>query len=235
MSARKMSNPLALAVLACLSERPMHPYEISNTLRQRGKEQSIKLNYGSLYSVVEALQRHQLIAAVEIRQEGNRPARTTYRITDAGTVELHDWLGELVSTPAKEYPALEAALSLLPILSPDTATELLEQRAERLIARLGESDTMATMAEQMGLPELFRIEDDFGVAMLRAELDFVRQLAQRIRAGSLGGAPMWRRLHELLDSGVRSADIVADPTAYFGEEEARWLGSSGGPPAQDTP
>ena len=55
MTRRRVSNPLALAVLACLTERPMHPYEISTTLRTRGKEQSIKLNYGSLYAVVEAL------------------------------------------------------------------------------------------------------------------------------------------------------------------------------------
>ena len=49
MARRRVSNPLALAVLASLTERPMHPYEISTTLRQRAKEESIKLNYGSLY------------------------------------------------------------------------------------------------------------------------------------------------------------------------------------------
>jgi len=42
---RRVNNPLALAVLGCLAERPMHPYEISTTLRTRGKEKSIKLNY----------------------------------------------------------------------------------------------------------------------------------------------------------------------------------------------
>ena len=52
---RSTSNPLALAVLACLSERPMHPYEMASTMRERGKEQSIKLNYGSLYTVVDSL------------------------------------------------------------------------------------------------------------------------------------------------------------------------------------
>ena len=61
MSRRRVNNPLALAVLGCLGERPMHPYEISSTLRSRGKEKSIKLNYGSLYSVVESLQKHGLI------------------------------------------------------------------------------------------------------------------------------------------------------------------------------
>ena len=57
MAARRtsISNPLALAVLACLHERPMHPYEMASTMRERGKEQSIKLNYGSLYTVVDNL------------------------------------------------------------------------------------------------------------------------------------------------------------------------------------
>ena len=54
------SNPLALAVLACLIERPMHPYEMASTMRERHKDESIKLNYGSLYTVTEALQRHLL-------------------------------------------------------------------------------------------------------------------------------------------------------------------------------
>ena len=34
---RSISNPLALAVLACLHERPMHPYEMAGTLRERAR------------------------------------------------------------------------------------------------------------------------------------------------------------------------------------------------------
>src|SRR5699024_10625982 len=53
MSRRRPNNPLALAVLTMLYEHPMHPYEMSRTLRERGKEASIRLNHGSLYSVVD--------------------------------------------------------------------------------------------------------------------------------------------------------------------------------------
>ena len=52
MGSRNRNNPLALAVLICLSERPMHPYEVATTLRQRQKHESVRLNYGSLYAVV---------------------------------------------------------------------------------------------------------------------------------------------------------------------------------------
>ena len=50
----------------------MHPYEMAGTMRERGKEQSIKLNYGSLYTVVDNLAKHGLIEAVEARREGRR-------------------------------------------------------------------------------------------------------------------------------------------------------------------
>src|SRR5437763_2663795 len=100
---RRVSNPLALAVLGCLSERPMHPYEISTTLRTRGKEQGIKLNYGSLYAVVESLQRHDLIQARETSRDGRRPERTVYEITAAGLEEFEDWLAELLSTPVRDF------------------------------------------------------------------------------------------------------------------------------------
>src|SRR5438067_9744544 len=109
MAKRRISNPLALAVLALLAERPMHPYEMSSTLRERAKEESIKLNYGSLYSVVESLQRHKLIDVHEVVREGRRPERTVYAITEAGRTELVDWLSELLALPVKEYTQFEAA------------------------------------------------------------------------------------------------------------------------------
>ena len=71
MTRRRVSNPLALAVLGTLIERPMHPYEISTTLRERGKETSIKLNYGSLYSVVESLQNFKTTTNPEMIDRSN--------------------------------------------------------------------------------------------------------------------------------------------------------------------
>src|SRR6266576_2298571 len=106
---RAVSNLLALAVLVTLTERPMHPYEMAATMRSQGKERSIKLNYGSLYTVVNNLARHGLIEATGAGREGRRPERTVYQITEAGRKELEDWMAELVAVPVKEYPQFEAA------------------------------------------------------------------------------------------------------------------------------
>ena len=84
-SKRKVSNPLALAVMALLFERSMHPYEMVSTMRERGKHESVRLRYSSLYSVVGALEREGLISSRETVREGRRPERTVYGITDAGS------------------------------------------------------------------------------------------------------------------------------------------------------
>ena len=105
-SKRKASNPLALAVMALLYERPMHPYEMVSVMRERGKHESVRLRYSSLYSVVEALVREGLISPRERRVEGRRPERTVYELTDAGRVEFLA-LRE-PSEPAKEYTQFAA-------------------------------------------------------------------------------------------------------------------------------
>lgn len=218
MARRRVSNPLALAVLSCLTERPMHPYEISTTLRSRGKEHSIKLNFGSLYSVVEALQKHGLITSRETTRAGRRPERTVYEITEAGIAEFEDWLAELISTPVRDFTSLEAGLSLMPGLPPDEVVRLLESRKVALRIEIGGLETADQIAAEIGLPEVFSVEGNLRRTLLRAELDFVTDLAERIRTAKLGGTSAWRRLHELRAAGMSFEQIMADPVGHLGEE-----------------
>src|ERR1700739_413353 len=146
---RPFSNPLALAVLVLLYERPMHPYEMASTLRERRKEDSIKLNYGSLYTVIEQLLREKCIAVREIVKEGRRPEKTVYELTAAGEAELTDWMRELVSSPVKEYPQFEAALSLLPALPPEEVSALLEIRLGLLEKALAKFDEQERICREM--------------------------------------------------------------------------------------
>jgi DNA-binding PadR family transcriptional regulator len=218
MSRRRVSNPLALAVLSCLHEHPMHPYEISTTLRTRGKEQSIKLNYGSLYSVVESLQKHGLITSRETTREGRRPERTVYEITPAGIEEFEDWLSELLATPVRDYHSLEAGLSLMAGLPPDDVVRMLDQRVIALRRELAALAEGGKAGEEIGLPEIFWVESAFRAAMLEAELAFVTELVARIRSGEFGGTAVWRKLHELRAGGMSFEQIMADPVGHLGEE-----------------
>jgi DNA-binding PadR family transcriptional regulator len=199
MGKRKVSNPLALAVLSLLAEKPMHPYEISSTLRERVKEQSIRLNYGSLYSVVETLVRHGLIEVQETVREGRRPERTVYSITDVGRTEMVDWLAELLSMPVKEYLQFEAALSLIAVFSPDDVVRLLEIRLTRLDGEIAAGDGFLAVAAEQKMPYLWLVEADYVHVLRKAERDFVAGLVEKIKKAEFPEVVAWRRAHEVAD------------------------------------
>ncbi|MGZ4730071.1 MAG: PadR family transcriptional regulator [Acidimicrobiales bacterium] len=196
MTKRKVSNPLALAVMACLAEKPMHPYEMATTLRDRAKDESIKLNYGSLSNVVESLQRHGLIEPRETVKDGRRPERTIYGLTEAGNHEFVDWLTELVSTPVKEYTQFEAGLSLIAGLSPDDAVVALELRCRHLEHEIAHMESIRQLASSQELPRLFWIEAEYRTSQQEAELEWTRKLAAEISAGTLEGLELWREYHQ---------------------------------------
>lgn len=194
-SPRKISNPLALAVLVLLLEKAMHPYEMATTLKQRGKEQSIKLRYGSLYTVIGQLEREGFIEAAGTERDGGRPERTTYRLTDAGEVEMSSWLRSLVAEPVKEYLQFEAALSLLPALPPKDVPLLLAERLGRLEERERRMQAEIEGAAAINLPALFLIESEYALALVRAERVYVKGLIRGIETGELDGVEQWKRWH----------------------------------------
>jgi DNA-binding PadR family transcriptional regulator len=202
-SKRKVSNPLALAVMALLYERPMHPYEMVSVMRERGKHESVRLRYSSLYSVVEALEREGLISPRETVREGRRPERTVYELTGEGSVEFLGWLRELLSEPAKEYTQFAAGLTFLPALPPEEAAELLDERVRRLEKEIEEMRSLLDGVMEQGLPRLFLIESEHELILREAELRWVREFVREISEGTLGGMAEWEGFH---------ADRCADDT-----------------------
>jgi DNA-binding PadR family transcriptional regulator len=192
---RKVGNLLALAILTLLGERPMHPYEMATNLRERGKADSIKINWGSLYTVVSNLEKHGFIVATHTAREGRRPERTVYRITSEGREELSDWLRELIGTPEKEYPRFAAALSEVGALHPDEVMDLLRRRLVALDTEIAAQ--RASLAEwSKVLPRLFLIESEYELALREAEGAWVRSLLDEITTGTLPGLASWRSYYE---------------------------------------
>ena len=195
---RLFSNPLALAILVLLYERPMHPYEMATTMRERRKESSIKLNYGSLYTVIEQLLRERFIVVREVLKEGKRPEKTVYELTRSGETELIDWMRELVSSPVKEYPMFEAAISLLPVLPPDEVIGLLEIRIGLLQKTIEEFDEQDRICREMKLPRLFSLESEYSKAVTLAEFKFCKDLLGDLRRDAGGMRSGWTKMRNQL-------------------------------------
>jgi DNA-binding PadR family transcriptional regulator len=195
MAKRRRSNPLALAVLVLLFEQPMHPYQVATTLRKRRKEDSIKIRFGSLYTVIDLLQADGLIVPRETIREGRRPERTVYELSPDGEAEMRDWLGELIAEPIKEYTRLEAGLCLLAALQPCEAIDLLKRRAQRLEGDFRQLRAEVDRALGMGMPPLFLIEHEYRLSRIDAERQFVLSLLRRIDEEGWARSPAWNRLH----------------------------------------
>jgi len=190
---RKVSNLLALAVLAAVAQRPMYPYEIASVIRAQGKDDDMAVKWGSLYTVVRNLAKHGFIEVVDSHREGARPERTVYQLTDAGMVELRDWTRELVATPQPEHPRFKAGLSVLSVLPPDEAVAALRERLAGLEQAI--SAQRAALARHADVPRLFLVEDEYELTVREAEVAWVRRLLAELTDETFPDLAVWRKWH----------------------------------------
>jgi DNA-binding PadR family transcriptional regulator len=156
---RKVANLMGLAVLATVVQRPMHRYEMASVMRARGKDRDMDIKWGSLYTVVQNLERNGYLETIGVTRQGARPERTVYQITEAGRAELIAWTRELIAEPASD------------------------------------------------VPRLFLIEDEYRIAMTRAEADWVRSLLDELTAGTFPHLDAWRSFHETGQMPPEFADL----------------------------
>jgi DNA-binding PadR family transcriptional regulator len=201
---RKVGNLLALMILANLVEKPAHPYELANLLRERGKDHDIKIKWGSLYTVVQNLEKHGFVEAAGSTRQGRRPERTVYAITEAGLAELKDWVRELISEPEREPTRFQAGLSVVAVIGPDETMTLLAQRLEALTKQVDAQRTALDQYRQW-LPRLFLIEAEYDLAIRAAEAEWVRGVLDDLRSGAFPDVESWRRFYQ---TGVLPPEIA---------------------------
>jgi DNA-binding PadR family transcriptional regulator len=185
-------SPIALAVLAMLYEAPMHPYRMQRLIKERGKDEVINVaQRAGLYQTIQRLEREGLISAQRTIRDDKRPERTVYEITESGRAIALEWMRQILSTPAAEYPEFPAAISFLPLLSPDDALRQFELRAKAIEAELGRIDEGLKQAAHV--PRLFLLESEYLRAVQVTELAWVNAVVEDLRAGRLTWSEAWLR------------------------------------------
>lgn len=188
---RKVSNPLALAVLSYLSRGPMHPYDLVRTMRENADGRSVKFTPASVYMVIRQLAKAGFVAEHETLRTGMRPERTTYALTEAGREEWRRWLRELIAQPRHEYPQFVVALSLVAALPPGEVVDLLRERSHRVAQVRAQTQAMIDEAAARGLVPLFLVDEEYRVVLLDAETEFLQKLIKRISDPKDGWAGPW--------------------------------------------
>lgn len=219
MTSETLRAPVTFVVLALLHEAPMHPYRMGQLIRERGKDRVVNVaRRNSVQQAVNRLARDGLIQPQSARREGHYPARVVYSITDAGRELLFRWLEEMLARPADEYPRFPAALAFLAMIGPGEAAELLERRRRALIAR--REELIRSLENPARLARVLLIEDEYDLAMTRAELAWLDMIAAQLRDGTLS----WDTRALIAHEGRESP---ASATAVDGTEPEPGRGSPG--------
>ena len=178
-------SPLALSILQLLDERPMHPYELAATMRERHMDEFIRLNFGSLYHTVEMLERNGWVVPTEREREGGRPERTVYQLTPSGHEVLLNVVGDILARPRREYPHFAAGLMFMHHLKAPEAAEKLHERANALTEWSAKLSRILGDLQSHGLKRLALVELEHKIAVLDAERAWVLKIAKEIEEGRL--------------------------------------------------
>jgi DNA-binding PadR family transcriptional regulator len=183
-------SPLALAVLVLLYEQPMHVYRMQQLIKERGKDEVINVTQrNNLYQIIARLERDGLIVIRATESERSRPERVIYELTNAGRGITLEWTREILSTPSREFPEFPAAVSVLPVLSPQDALEQLEKRIIALEIEVERYDS--EMKAASFVPRLFLLEIEYLYAQMSSELRWVIAIADDLRSGRLTWDDAW--------------------------------------------
>jgi DNA-binding PadR family transcriptional regulator len=175
-------SALGISVLALLRTRPMHGYEMFQTLIARRDDRIVKVRPGSLYHVVSRLAEEKLIRPTGTGRDGKRPERTTFEITQAGTAALTERVRELVATPVNEFPQFVVALAEIHHLDTHTAVAAVRSRISALDDSVAE---LRALQDASTAPGIHLVALEYLLATTQAKVTWLREFVDSLQSGRL--------------------------------------------------
>ena len=177
--------PVAVAVLALLVERPMHPYEMLQTLRERHEDVSLPVSIGSLYNAVARLVEKGYVRPTKAEHVGNRPERTTYEILDRGRETMKSRLYELLAAPTQLSQADHAGIGELHNLSPGEVIAALDARIAALDGHITEYEALLADAHRRNVDDIYLLYGSYATSQQQHEREWMTSLRDQIQTGHL--------------------------------------------------
>lgn len=178
-------NALGLVALGLLTEGPRHPYDMYQELMRRREDVIVKIRPGTLYHAIARLERFNFVQAVGTERDGNRPERTTYRITTDGRVVLGDLVGQQLAHPQNEYPNFPVALAQSGRLPKAEVLAHLRYRLSVLERDIAAMRTAYDTLIATGKPARYFIDIDYLISAKDAEIAWLTRTIEAVDGGQL--------------------------------------------------
>ena len=183
--------------------QPAYGYQLRRELLTWNVQEWANINPGSIYTGLRTLAKHGLLAEIE-EGPGNKPGRTSYKLTHDGESEYFTLLRKaLWSVDGFRPDQMQAALSFMWSLRRDEVIAALESRIVQL-EQLAKAEPFSErqIEEDPATPnhvvEMFRI----AAARDRGELEWTRAFHARITTGTYsfaGEPPDWDPTPAMID------------------------------------
>jgi DNA-binding PadR family transcriptional regulator len=173
-----------LVILGFLRGRPQYGYEIKQLIEHVMGDWT-DIAFGSIYYALGKLADEGFIEKVGIEQEGGRPSRTVYQITDAGREEFLCLLREVWDSVERQTFDFDIGLSFMSVLPIEEVKGYLQKRVTHLERILQYLDVHQAeeLADEHVPNRLVSAVFDHHRLHLRAELDWTRELLQNVEQG----------------------------------------------------
>lgn len=182
---------IKLVILGLLMEKDRHPYEIRQTMKERGMNNYMKLQDGSLYYAIDQLKKDGHVEALKVVRDTNRPEKTIYRITEPGKSFFQKLLLEQFHEEIRFDHPLYIALPFSGYGNQDKIAEILEYKILDQKARMLK---MKSLYEEH-IPIVPRVVLHMmigGYSRAQTELKWLQRLQADAKAGRLQeiGSPL---------------------------------------------
>jgi DNA-binding PadR family transcriptional regulator len=166
-------------LLALLSSGPAHGYELKQAFESRFGAVWPPVNIGQVYSTLQRLERDAMVRGYEVDQ-GTRPARHVFEITEAGLRVLAEWLNSPDAGPRmRDEFFLKLILSRLAGLA--EPMEIIERQRLTYLQELRDLNNIADRAGKDNT--VTRLLAEGAMLHIQADLKWLDLCEERIRRG----------------------------------------------------
>jgi DNA-binding PadR family transcriptional regulator len=199
-------NMMRLFILGTLARGgPMHGHQIRRAAQTDRTELWADVKPGSLYGALHRMEAEETVKTVRTEQEGKRPARTVYEITEAGRGELAAHRDEALREARIAPDPVDLALQFTGDLSEGALRSALEARRGSLASQLASWRQVRESADPY-LGEMEKMTFGHTIGRLEAEIAWHDELLERLSAlmAAGSGTPSGRLLRAVGRPGAGS-------------------------------
>jgi len=183
-----------LVILGFLRGRSLYGYELKQLVEEIMGDWT-NIAFGSIYYALDKLAQEGLVERIGTEQEGSRPSRTVYQITDAGRNEFLRLLRQVWDDVERHYFTFDIGLTFMEALPQEEVKGFLRKRVqqmEKIIQHLDEHQAEQTANEHTPSHFVNAVFEHSRVHFV-AELGWTRRLLENVEQGVYDTEIKWMR------------------------------------------